>query len=69
MDRNAAIVAWNEVKDVYAANGLIRLPGIGTKFTQNNGFLTGYKPLPAGKKLLQPRTHEITWGRVAPAPA
>jgi hypothetical protein len=27
MDRNAAIAAWNEVKDVYAANGLI-LPGV-----------------------------------------
>lgn len=27
MDRNAAIAAWNEVKDVYRANGLI-LPGV-----------------------------------------
>lgn len=27
MDRNQAIAAWNEVKDVYAANGLI-LPGV-----------------------------------------
>lgn len=27
MDRNEAIAAWNEVKDVYAANGLI-LPGV-----------------------------------------
>ena len=26
MNRNEAIKAWNEVKDVYAANGLI-LPG------------------------------------------
>lgn len=27
MDRNAAIAAWNEVKDVYAANGMV-LPGV-----------------------------------------
>lgn len=27
MDRNEAIAAWNEVKDVYAANGLV-LPGV-----------------------------------------
>lgn len=63
---------WTQMQaaqDVYAASGLIKLPSIATKFTQSNGFLTGYKPLPAGKKLLQPRTYEITWERVAPAPA
>ena len=27
MDRNQAIAAWNDVKDTYAANGLI-LPGV-----------------------------------------
>ena len=63
---------WTQMQagqTTYAAQGLIRLPSVATKFTQTNGFLTGYKPLPAGKKLLQPRTHEITWERVAPAPA
>ena len=62
---------WTQMQagqTTYAAQGLIRLPSIQTKFTQTKGFLTGYKPLPGGKKLLQARTYEITWERVAPAP-
>jgi hypothetical protein len=52
----------------YSANGLIKLPSILTKFTMSTGFLTGYKPVPAGKKVLQPRDYEITWQNIAPAP-
>lgn len=55
-------------KDTYIASGLIRLPGISTKFIQTNGQLTGYKPAPGAKKVLQPRTYEITWGSIVPAP-
>lgn len=55
-------------QQVYLASGLIQLPSIATKFTQTTGFLTGYKPAPKAGKLLHPRTYEITWGRVAPAP-
>lgn len=55
-------------RDVYVASGQIKLPGISTKFTQTTGFLTGYKPAPAAKKLLQPRQYEITWGKIVPAP-
>ena len=69
---NLIFDTWNTqqeaAQDVYPASGLLRLPGIATKFTQTKGFLTGYKPAPAGKKVLQPRTYEITWERVAPAP-
>lgn len=63
---------WTQMQaaqDVYTASGLIKLPGISTKFTQINGFLTGYKPAPAAKKTLQPRRYEITWQSIAPAPA
>lgn len=56
-------------KDVYIASGLIRLPSVATKFGMFRGFLTGYKPAPAAKKILQPRKYEITWERIAPAPA
>ena len=55
--------------DVYAANGMIKLPSLATKFTQTRGFLTGYKPAPAGKRVLEPRQFEITWESIAPAPA
>ena len=70
---NAIFDAWNAQQQagqtVYRCQGLIRLPSIATKFTQFNGALTGYKPAPAVKKLLQPRVYEITWESIAPAPA
>ncbi len=53
----------------YRAQGLIRLPSIGSKFVQRNGFLTGYKPSPQVKKLLQRREYEITWEAIFPLPA
>lgn len=62
---------WTQMqaaKDSYAANGLIKLPGISTKFTLTNGGLTGYKPAPAIKRLLQPRRYEITFQAIIPAP-
>lgn len=55
-------------KETFKANGLIRLPSITTKFIQTAGYLTGYKPAPAAKKLLQPRTYEVTWQNIAPSP-
>lgn len=62
---------WSQMqaaRDVYEASGLILLPGLKSKFQQTRGFLTGYKPVPAGKRVLQPRTYQITWERIAPAP-
>lgn len=69
---NLIFDTWNTQqqagKTVYRCQGLIRLPGIATKFTMVNGALTGYKPAPAVKKLIQPRVYEITWESIAPAP-
>lgn len=62
---------WTQMQaaqDVYVANGIIQLPSIATKFQMVRGFLTGYKPSPGAKKVLQPRRYEITWESVAPAP-
>jgi hypothetical protein len=55
--------------DVYPLNGTIILPAIATKFTLANGVLSGYKPTPDGKRTLTPRRFQITWNRIAPAPA
>lgn len=55
--------------DVFTAEGLIRLNSVATKFTQVKGFLTAYTPIASAKRILQPRTHEITWERVFPSPA
>ena len=63
---------WTQMqaaRETYEAEGLIVLPSIGKKYTLVQGSLTGYKPAPSGKKLLQPRVHEITWARIVPAPA
>ena len=64
-------VWWTQMqaaKDTYIASGILSIPTIGTKYILTNGSLTGYKPVPGAKKLLQPRKHEVTWGGIAPAP-
>jgi hypothetical protein len=62
---------WTQMqaaKDVYVALGMVTLRSIGTKFVMTNGFLTGYKPTPGAKKILQPRRFEITWESIVPSP-
>jgi hypothetical protein len=62
---------WTQMQaaqDVYLASGVIRLPSVAMKYGMTDGSLTGYKPIASAKKLLQPRTYEITWGRFNPAP-
>lgn len=46
----------------------ITLPSLGTSWACNNGFLTGYEPTPAAKKIAQPRRFEITFESIVPAP-
>lgn len=53
----------------YIATATILMPSISKKYNLNGGILTGYKPLANAKKLLQPRTFELTWQNIAPAPA
>ena len=69
---NAVFDTWwtqmQAAQDVYVASGLIKLPSVATKFLQTVGYLTGYKPAPGAKKVLQPRRYEITWQSIAPAP-
>jgi hypothetical protein len=69
---NRIFDTWNSqmqaAGETYIAQGNIRLPGVATKFALLTGFLTGYSPSPAAKKVLQPRRYEITWQKIAPAP-
>lgn len=53
--------------DVFSAFGVITLPSLKSKWALNNGFLTGYMPIPDAGKLLKPRKFEITWGQMLPA--
>lgn len=58
---------WNAQMEanqtVFIASGLIVLD-TGEKFTLVNGSLTGYMWVPPAKKLLMPRSYEITWGKI-----
>lgn len=56
-------------EDTFAANGLLLLKSLGTKWTWTNGFLVDWKPAPDVKKTLKERKFAIEWERVAPAPS
>lgn len=53
---------------VYRASGVLSVPSIGKEFNFVQGFLTGYKPLPPVRRLLQPRVYGLTWQKVVPVP-
>ena len=55
-------------KEIIFLFGITHLPSIGKSFTMNNGVLTNYKPMPDGKKVLQPQKFGITWNSVTPVP-
>jgi hypothetical protein len=55
--------------DAYPINGEARLPGLQTRYVMTNGYLTGWKPAPDVKKIVQPRHYEITWAKIIPQPA
>ncbi len=61
-------MAEKAFQDKYPASGLIVYPSLGQKFPLPKGFLTQYRPVPPGKKVLQPRAYQITWERGHPQP-
>ena len=61
-------MASKALQDVYPASGLIVYPSLGQKYPLSKGFLTQYRPVPPGKKILQPRAFQITWNLGAPQP-
>lgn len=48
--------------------GSLTLPSVGSFYSLNNGFLTRYKPMPDGRKVLQPRRFRFTWESVPSSP-
>lgn len=68
---NAVFDAWFAAEQVskskLAANAIIMLPSIGTKWALTKGFLTNFQPLPNAGKVLRPRKFIIVWERVSPA--
>jgi hypothetical protein len=66
-DQIALLERQNRTK--YAINGVVLLPAVKTKFTMTRGFLSLWQPIPDAKKVLQSRTHTITWESAVPTPA
>lgn len=56
-------------KDKYVFYGTIFLPSVSRLYTMTRGFMTGYKPMPDAKKVLQPRKFGMTWQSIIPAVA
>jgi len=49
------------------AQATVYIPGTGKNYTCVNGYLSGYSPMPAAKKVLAPREFTITWQNILPA--
>lgn len=64
--------AWwatnQQTRSSFRGQAIILLPAISKKWAMNNGVLSGYTPLPATKKLLQPQGFKVTWESCIPAP-
>lgn len=52
------------LNEVITANGVISMKSIKEKYILSNGALSGFKPIPDVKKVLQPVTFKVTWETV-----
>jgi len=59
--------AQQQQGEVFPANGVVLLTAVNKKWILTRGFLTGYKPMPDTKKLLQPQEFTISWESSLPA--
>lgn len=55
-------------RDIFRATGIITLDAVFKKWTLIRGVLSGYKPIPDVKKLLQPQKFAIIWETMIPTP-
>lgn len=57
------------IQDKYFFDGSILLRSTGKLYTMIHGVMSGYRPLPDAKKVLQPRPFTITWQNITPSAA
>lgn len=62
------LAAMRSANDVYIANAVISIPGIGQKYTMTRGSMTTGNSMPGAGKTLKPRSFEITFESCAPSP-
>ena len=69
---NAFMDLWNadenQANETYYANATIVAPSLLSIFTFTKGAMTGYTPIPPGKKIAEARTYEITFQSKTTAP-
>lgn len=56
-------------RELLPCSGVVLLETLNSKWTLNRGFLTGYQPIPAAKKILEPRNYELTFESIVPTVA
>ena len=57
--------AMRSAREVYWANGMLRLKSINRAYTLTRGVLTTGTSAPSGKKVLQARSYEIAWESIS----
>jgi len=71
-DSNLLFEAWDAAqkaaKEIYRANGILRVSSINKSYVLTNGVLTSYPVMADAKKILSPRKYGITWESVVGAP-
>jgi hypothetical protein len=55
-------------REIYPASAIISMPSIKVKFTLTNGVLRTGPQIPGTRKVLQPRTFQLSWDDITPAP-
>lgn len=70
-DSNEIFEQWHlfqaQLRTPLIASGTVLIPATGRKLDLTKGFLKGYSPAPAAKKVLQPRKYSILWNKVTPS--
>jgi hypothetical protein len=64
----ALIGAQDTIREVILLDGILTLPAIGTSYALIKGALTRITAIPPAKRVLEPVTYELTWGKIQPAP-
>lgn len=63
------LAAQQASRELYVFNGTILLQGNGDKYAMSRGFLLKASPMAGSKKILQPRSFEITFENCSKAPS
>lgn len=72
-ESNDFFEAWytyeQQSKETLFATGTLIMPGVNKAIAMTRGVLTGYSPIAALRKTLQPRRFSIVWEKVIAAPS